>query len=254
MRPPRWTVCARGLAAGWLREQPRFHPTPWPGGPARSLLGVLLLGSPAEGLGASVHALLSASRRCRPSVGSYRDGAAQADRGRHLFPRPEPCPQSGCASAALAVPWTAGRVSVALPPGPGLSAASAAGSLLLRPDMVGGTRGCWGCESLVGTGECGCSSDVHFARCFCKKQKQQEAAPHQAGGEQVPPCGQCWGDGRLFRQGHLSPRSRTLEILATLQPVRGAGVTRLFWINRRIWDALEGCVAREMERELLACV
>ncbi|XP_043341326.1 protein kinase C zeta type isoform X1 [Cervus canadensis] len=137
MRPPRWTVCARGLAAGWLREQPRFHPTPWPGGPARSLLGVLLLGSPAEGLGASVHALLSASRRCRPSVGSYRDGAAQADRGRHLFPRPEPCPQSGCASAALAVPWTAGRVSVALPPGPGLSAASAAGSLLLRPDMVG---------------------------------------------------------------------------------------------------------------------
>ena len=36
MRPLRWTVCARGLAAGWLREQPRFHPTPWPGGPARS--------------------------------------------------------------------------------------------------------------------------------------------------------------------------------------------------------------------------
>lgn len=172
-------VCPR--PGGWLApEQPRFHPTPSPGGPAHSLLGVLLLGSSMEGLGASVHVrcLLCAPRRCLPSVGSYRDGAAQAGRGRHLFPRPEPCPQSSCAPAALAVPWTAGRVSVALPPGPGLLAASAAGSRLLRPDMVGGTRGCWGCESLVGTGGCGCSSDVHFARCFCKKQKKQEAAPH----------------------------------------------------------------------------
>ena len=172
-------VCPR--PGGWLApEQPRFHPTPSPGGPAHSLLGVLLLGSSMEGLGASVHVrcLLCAPRRCRPSVGSYRVGAAQAGRGRHLFPRPEPCPQSSCAPAALAVPWTAGRVSVALPPGPGLLAASAAGSRLLRPDMVGGTRGCWGCESLVGTGGCGCSSDVHFARCFCKKQKKQEAAPH----------------------------------------------------------------------------
>lgn len=54
--------------------------------------------------------------------------------------------------------------------------------------------------------------------------------------------------------GRPSPRSRTLEILAALLPVQGVGVTRLFWINHRIWDALEGCMAGEMERELLACV
>lgn len=62
MPPEMDSVCPR--PGGWLApEQPRFHLTPWPGGPARSLLGVLLLGSSVEGLGASVHVVACSALR-----------------------------------------------------------------------------------------------------------------------------------------------------------------------------------------------
>ena len=93
-------VCPR--PGGWLAlEQPRFHPTPWPGGPARSLLGVLLLGSSAEGLGASVHV------RCLLRIAATRVWAATEMGPPKLavagtcFPAPSPVHRA----AALPRPW-----------------------------------------------------------------------------------------------------------------------------------------------------
>lgn len=240
MPPEMDGVCPR--PGGWLApEQPRFHLTPWPGGPARSLLGVLLLGSSVEGLGASVHVV---------ACSALRVAAARVWAATEMGP-PRLAVAGTCFPALSPV-----HRAAALPPPRQSRGQRVVSVWLFHPAL-----GCWqrvrlglcffvltwwevqadaGAASRWWGRECGCSSDVHFARCFCKKQKQQEAAPHQAGGEQVPPCGQCWGDGRLFRQGRPSPRSRTLEILATLQPVRGVGVTRLFWINHRIWGAWQG--------------